>query len=201
MAGEGKLMEITFTGALNGQFVQNILHGQWEPEGNPDPFWNAFAVTAGVLLEWQPDYLECLPESYEMSSIRVRQIEPVSGPSITQTSGVGGETGSRAAEISVYVSGPLINFPVTMGTPRVGKIFMPGVAEDDVAYGVLDAGLITVLQAFAAVLLTPLDLTGDYPGTLTYCVAKSDHSDWKIPVGSYVSATIGTQRRRAKPNY
>jgi len=201
MAGEGKLMEITMTGGLNGQFVQNVLHGQWEPEGEPDPFLNALSVAGGVVAEWLDDWLPCLPESYVMSSIRVRQLEPASGPTYTQTSGVAGETGARAAEISVYTSGPLINMPVTFTNVAVGKIFLPGVAESDIAYGILESSLVTVLDALILALLTPLTISGSYPGTLTYCVAKTDHSDWKVPLAGYISPTIGTQRRRAKPNY
>ena len=201
MAGDGKLMEVTLTGALGGQFVQNVLHAQWEPEGEPDPFFNAVAVGVAVATDWQPAYLDCLSELYSMSSIRVRQLAPVAGPSYTQTSGVAGENGTRAGDFSVYVAGPLLNFPVTMGTPRVGKIFLPGVSEEDISEGILATPLDTVLNAFIAILLTPIAVSGDYPGTLTYCVAKTDHSDWKIPVGGYISATVGTQRRRAKPNY
>lgn len=201
MAGDGKLIEVTITGSLAGQFVQNVLHAQWEPEGEPDPFFNAVAVGNAVVANWITTYLASLPESYNGSSVRARQLAPVAGPSYTKTDGIGGDPGSREGDISVYVAGPLLNFPVTMGTPRVGKIFLPGVSEEDISEGIIASPLHTALNTFLSALVTPVEVAGDYPGTMTFCIAKSDHSDWKIPVAGYVSATIGTQRRRAKPNY
>jgi hypothetical protein len=195
----GNLVQITWSGGINGQFFQNVMHAQWEPAAAPDPFLAAAAIGAAVTLGWLPSYLDCFPESVELSSLRVAQVAPTTGATYTQTSGVAGATGTRAAEFGVDTVGPLLNFPVTFSRVVIGKIFIPAVAEDDIEYGVLTAGLLTSLRDFQNLIIHPLHISGTVVGDLTYAVANSAHTDWKIPAAAYVSPTIGTQRRRAKP--
>lgn len=198
----GQLCQITWTGSLNGQFFQNVMHGQYEPTGTPDPFIAAVAIGVFAAADWLPLYLDCIPGSVEMSSIRVKMLSPTPGATYTQLDGVAGAVGTRADEFSVDTVGPLLNFPTTLTKQVIGKIFMPGVAEDDIAYGVVDSTLRSALYIFANAIISPGTISGSAaPGTITYCVAKSDHSEWAVPAGAYLSSTIGTQRRRSKPNY
>ncbi len=200
MPGTGKLYEVVFSGALNGQFVQNVLHAEIDIiSGSPDPFSLASALAVNVASDWVPLYLTCLPESYIMSSVRTRGITPDASATATALIPLADAAGARAAEFSTYVEGPLITFPVTFTRPVLGKIFMPGVAEDDIEYGVLVPDLTGDLLSFATALITGGTFVGPTTGSYQYCVRKSDNSDWKIPAAGMVSPTIGTQRRRAKP--
>lgn len=197
----GKLFQLTITGSLNGQFVQNILHYQFDDTGTAAPFLAAVALAnawvASVALAWR----SILPESYEMSSVRAAQVSDGGGATYTQTSGVAGTTGARSAEISVSTVGPLLCFPATVDDAVVGKIFMPGVAEDDIAYNFLESGLIADINAMLATLLDSIAVSGSVIGTFYYVIANAAKDNWAKPDGGYVSATIGTQRRRAKPSF
>ena len=200
MPGTDNLFEVTLSGALNGQFVQNVLHVQAAPTtGTPDPFLMAASIAASVIVEWMPSYLDCLPEGYEFSSCRCRGVTPMPSATATAFIDTGDSSGARAGMASTYVEGPLLIFPVTFTRPALGKIFLPGVSEEDIDYGVMVLDLRAALVALVGVLLTPQTTSGTIPVDYTFCIRKGDGTDWKVPAGGALSPTIGTQRRRAKP--
>lgn len=200
MAGTGNLFECTFSGALNGQFVQNVLHMQVELEDTPDDwFLVAYALALGVGSDLGGLYLDCLPETYVFSSIRCRAITPAASATATFLISSSSNHGTRAAEFSTYVEGPLLTFPVVLSRPVLGKIFIPGVAEEDIEYGILSDSLKFALSTLNVGLISGGSFTGDDPGTYKYCVANGAKTDWKVPSAGVISPTIGTQRRRARP--
>jgi len=197
----GKLYQLTLTGAIAGQFCQNILHFQFEELSSETPFINAVAIANGWVGQNLVHWLSVLPSSYEMSSVRCRQISDGGGATYTQTSGVGGEVGARSDAISVTTVGPLLCFPATVDDAVVGKIFLPGVAEDDIEYNILGSSILTDITTFLSDFLDPVAISGTVVGNLNYCVANAAKDNWAKPDGGYASATIGTQRRRAKPTF
>ncbi len=197
----GKLYQMTFTGALNGQFVQNIMHFQFEETTTTTPFIAAVAIANGWVASNLSYWLAILPSSYEMSSVRCQQISDGGGATYTQTTGVAGQVGLRADEISVTTVGPLLCFPATVGDAVVGKIFLPGVAEDDIAYNIIDPSLQTEITSFLGNFIPATVISGTVAGNLYYCVANAAKDNWARPDGGYLSATIGTQRRRARPAF
>lgn len=201
MAGEGKLYEVTLTGGLNGSFVQNILHAQLTTSSDADPFIFAVAMALAVIGDWVPTYLDCLPEGYTFSTCRVRGLGADASATANGYISGGGSIGTRAGTCSTYVEGPLLTFPVTFTRPVLGKIFLPGITEDDVDYGVIESGLRTALGTFMTNIIADNSVTGTVTGTYNYCVTNAAKDDWKIPVAGTISPTIGTQRRRAKPAF
>lgn len=196
----GKLYQLTLTGTLAGQFVQNILHYQFEETSSQSAFINAAAIGNAWTADEIDNWLSIISSSYIMSSVRCQQISDGGGATYTQTSGVAGMTGARAAEISVQTVGPLINFPATVDKPVVGKIFVPGIPEADVSMGVIGSTLLGDLTTFLGNWIPAITISGTVAGQLYYCVANAAKDNWARPDGGYVSATIGTQRRRARPH-
>jgi len=200
MPGPDNLFEVTLSGTLNGQFVQNVLHVALAPfAGSADPFLYAAALALSVTDEYVPAYLSCLPETYNLSSVRTRGVTPSPSATATNLIAIGDGLGARAGECSTYVSGPLLIFPTTLTRQVIGKIFLPGVSEEDISYGVLDSVLVTALNGLVVVLMTAQHASGTVAIDYQFVVANGDKSDWAIPAGGTVSPTIGTQRRRAKP--
>lgn len=201
MPGTGKLYQLTITGSLNGNFCQNILHYQFEETSSASAFINAVAIANAWVQDQLTNFLSILPGSYYMSSVRCLQISDGGGATYTQTSGVAGENGARAEEVSVFTVGPLLCFPAMVDTEVVGKIFLPGVAEADIEYGILNSTLQTAIATFFGNFLPAINISGTVAGNAYYCIANAAKTNWARPEGGYVSATIGTQRRRAKPVY
>lgn len=201
MADTAKLFEGTFTGSIGGNFCQNVFHLKVLDPASSSPFALAKSVGQGLFDYWKEPWLDCLPAAYVMSSIRVRQIDLGGGPTYTRTSGVAGEVGTRDTAILVSTVGPLLTFPVYTDRWTWGKVFLPGVAKEDCADNFLASGLVDNLELLAISMNTPN--TQGSPGACTwvYCVKKATDDTYNVPVGFSVSATIGTQRRRAKPAF
>jgi hypothetical protein len=84
---------------------------------------------------------------------------------------------------------------VTMDTAvpkRKGKIFVPGICEDDMSNSDLDASLLTALGSFASAVTTVL-----LPGTATvwYTILGNDGGQ-RIPTNAAARPLASTQRRR-----
>jgi hypothetical protein len=195
----GKLFQITVTGSLNGQFCQNILHYQFEITTTHTPYLDAAALGNAWTTDELDNWLSILPQSYETSSVRCAQVSDGGSATYTQTSGVSGMVGARDAEISVTSIGPLLCFPAMLSRNVVGKIFLPGIAEADIAYGFIDAGLQTAITTFLGNWVPAITISGSTVGNAYYCVANAARDNWARPDGGYLSPTIGTQRRRARP--
>jgi hypothetical protein len=193
--------ECILSGKLAGQFVQTILHVGVDNDVSAAPFAvaNAICVEFNGSAQLIEKFVDCLPEDYLMTSMRVRRVAPTGGPTQIYLQGnIDNYQGTRAGLIDVSSNCPLIIWLTTTNPSKTGRTFMPGVSESDIEEMRLDSAL-----------LAKLDLLGDY------CVAggtlASPAIDWKLHIlrrasnvgnevtNFRVSPIIGTQRRRQRP--
>lgn len=193
-------VEVIISGHLAGEFCQNVLHVQ-ATNIAADPLWvfakniadSMIAADVGLIAL----YLNALPADYKLSSIRVRQLNPVPGPTFYYPGNVmDPQVGQRAGEISSAQVCPLIVLVGLTIANKTGRIFLPGVSEDDIGEMLLSDPLQEQIGIFFNAFIV-----GD---------AQSDF-DWKGAIyrrgtgtaellgGAYVSPRIGTQRRRLIP--
>jgi len=126
--------EITMNGTLAGQFVQTVQHVQATIATPVNPFASALLIaqdisTNGVLDAW----LNILPGTYVITSLSVKKVSGTGGPTAILTSAaLSGTTGQRDAAISSAQVNPVIVWIPTTSPDKTGRVFLPGVAEEDI---------------------------------------------------------------------
>lgn len=194
--------KLVITGNMAGQFTQNILHFSCVVTGTPTTLQVGKDLCALFQTTLQDKWLDCLPDSHTMSSLRGEVIStttnPGGGPTAVVTSGTGGHTGSRTGTCLMSSVSPLIICPFNNGTKNLtGKIFIPGVSEDDAGQNTLGNTLISNIETFITALTGALS-GGSITSAEYRILNKATHDLWK-PVGAYVGAVIGNLRRRNRP--
>lgn len=194
--------EVTLTGNLAGNFVQNILHIGVNNVGAIGAYLEALDIAdtlnqAGGLVEL---WCTALPTDYTLKSMKVRRVLATGGPTaIILQAALAYDTGLRSGTIGVSSNSPLLLLLTTLRPNRLGRIYMPGVAEADIAANVLAAGLITDLDALGAYWQSGGLLAGSgdsWDGQ----VLRRELGVADAISDTRVSQTIGQQRRRQKPN-
>lgn len=197
-----EVYECVLSGTLAGQFVQTVQHRCIDdPTGGPSPFVMAremgeVMVAAAGLVD---TFLNALPEVYFATSLRVRRVSTGGGPTAIILSGeFGGNTqGQRAGAISSAQANPLSIWIPEVEPSKTGRLFWPGVSEDDIDNMQLEPALVAAIDNFNAawagtVAVSPF---GDTYG----CVLRRASHTGDVIEFSYISPLIGTQRRRLRP--
>lgn len=197
-----ELFEVTVSGKLGGQFVQNIVHYVVNNSSSTGAYETAVDLLNGLneIGNFIELFTDVCPADYTMTSVRARRIGPTGGPTAILLQAVlVADTGQRSGQISVSSSAPLLLLLTTNRPNRLGRIFIPGVSETDVANNVLASGLVTALQALGDEYRVGSVLPGSgdsYNGVVfRRALAVGDSL-----AATRVSQTVGTQRRRQKPN-
>lgn len=198
--------EVVFSGTLAGQFVQTVQHVQATIATPTNSFAQALLIAQDINTGGtQSGFMDCLPDVYRMTSIRVRQILPTGGATAILTAGdLTVNVGARSGGISAAQVNPLMIWIPTVAPNKTGRLFFPGVSEDDIDDMVLDAPLITAYQAFAQLWIDGGTLGGvdEWHGAV---LRKSAPPPPIVPVSTdliafgQISPLIGTQRRRLRP--
>jgi len=198
--------EVVLSGTLHGQFVQTVQHVQATIATPVNAFATSLLIaqdvnTGGILDDW----LNVLPSDYTLTSIRVKQVLPAGGPTAIIVGGdLSATAGVRSGEISSAQVNPLMIWIGTTDPAKTGRLFFPGISEDDIDGMVIVADLITAYQTFAASWIAGGTVGGvdSYVGAI---LRKSSPPPPIVPVSSdiifagQVSPLIGTQRRRLRP--
>lgn len=193
--------ECILSGTLAGQFVQNILHAGVDNTASTDPF----TVAGALLTEFNsvskliPKWLDCLPDPYTLTSVRVRRILPTGGPTnILLQGSISGSIGTRTGNTSVVSNAPLLIWLSSLRPSKTGRTFLPGVSESDVDNNVLDGGLVAAMESLGAY--------WSAGGTLASPSYNWDGQIYRRAVAAgdaishyRVSPIIGNQRRRQRP--
>lgn len=197
-------MQLTITGIIAGQFAQNVLH--FFVSTSTDI--NAYALASGLAVAFHTDhwdfYKDCLPSDYIASSIRVKKIAtadvPGGGPTYTKTVDVAGDTGTRVGTVGVSSACPILIAPFSNGIKNVtGKIYLPGLAEADVAENHLSDSLIGAVVSLADHLIEHCD-AAVWGGSYAWRLLSPSQNNLFPPMAGGVSATIGNLRRRNVPH-
>lgn len=200
--------ELIFSGKLAGNFVQNILHANITV-ASVDPW----ATAVDLLDTWIGPgdacdlWCDMLPSDYELTSMRCRRILATGGPTaIYLQSALPTSVGARTGVVSVTSNAPLIIWLPGTDPARTGRTFIPGVSEADIDGNLLVAGVVTAMGAFGSYWSTGGSTSGgDTWGGAVYRRPEPDHvppiTAQSRDIQNYrISSTIGTQRRRQKPN-
>lgn len=201
-----EVYEWVLSGTLAGQFVQTVQHVSLD---NPAPIpafqaaldlADAMIGVGGVL----ESMMDCLPADYAVTSIRVKRVLPSGGPTaIRLAAEFSAPVGTRSGEISSAQVNPLMIWIPTTTPSKTGRLFFPGVSEDDIDEMMLSSTLVAAMNIFAAAYADDWSV-----GAMTAhgCVLRrSTGAPPHVPVSGdeifagQVSPLIGTQRRRLHP--
>lgn len=201
-----EVYEWVLSGTLAGQFVQTVQHVSLDNTA-PIPAFQAALDLADAMIAsggMVALMLDCLPVDYSATSIRVKRVLPSGGPTaIRLASEFDTFVGQRAGEISSAQVNPLMIWIPTTTPSKTGRLFFPGVSEDDIDEMMLAGGLISTMNLFAQAYADDWSV-----GAMTAhgCVLRrSTGSPPHVPVSGdeifagQVSPLIGTQRRRLHP--
>jgi len=179
----------------------NVLHFFSEffsEEEGPDEI--AFDMIGSFVVNLESLWRDCLPEDVELLGYKGRRIRPTGGPTIVSLAS--GIFGTRSGNFSASSTGPCIiaGYQREDETWRTGRIFLPGVSEDDIEENKFSAGLIDALDDLYE------ELSVEQTGPV---LALS----WEYGIFSRVDETFsgaetlttsgrpGTQRNRLKPSF
>jgi len=202
-----EVYEVILSGNLAGQFVQTVQHVKVNRSAITTQFQCAVELNHELMENgtWLSPFLDCVPSDYEATSSRIRCVNPTGGPTaISLKNALVAFAGTRAGEISSAQANPCAIFIGTTSPAKTGRLFFPGVSEDDIDEMALDATLVTNMQTFINALIVggTISGTGDtWVGCIARRAAGPPHnvtSGDTIDAG-YVSPLIGTQRRRLHP--
>jgi hypothetical protein len=191
--------EVVWSGTLAGQFVQTVQHVKATIATPVNPFASALLIAqdidgGGI----NAAFMDCLPDVYTLTSIRVRRIDGGGGPTAILTGGALAVTqGGRTGNVSSAQVNPVIVWIPTTSPDKVGKLFVPGVSEADIDNMVLVAGILTAYQTFVTAWIAGGTLGGvdSYVGAVWRQTALLTD----VIFAGQVSPLIGTQRRRLRP--
>ena len=191
--------ELVISGYLANEFVQTVLHVTGNNTVGQPAYFRAKDICDQIILagELLIKYVDCLPSDYKGSSVRVRRVSAGGGPTaVALASTWSQQDGSRTGHVSSAQVCPLIIWIPTDSPNKVGKTFMPGVAEGDIDEMQLDPVLISALEDFILYLVNGFALTADLMKGSVY--RKATHVGDPFDAGR-VSPLIGTQRKRLHP--
>lgn len=193
--------EYTISGTLAGQFVQTVMHFNLDNTAATAPFPMALAIiaksnaSAGFLAKW----CDSLPNDYSITTVRCRQLLPAGGPTaLYLASQLLYNNGTRGAASATSSIAPLIIWITNLRPSKTGRTFLPGVASIDISENQLSGGIVTAMEAFAAMFRDGFTTTTPAYLTQGSILRRSLHTADDISQFR-VSPVIGNQRRRQKP--
>lgn len=193
--------ELTISGILAGQFVQNVLHVNVDNTTSTNPY-----TVASKLLEtlegttaFFGDWCDALPADYRITSARARRVLSTGGPTaIMLAAAMSISVGQRTGSIQAAQVNPVLIFLTTLRPNRPGRVFLPGLSETDCDDMTYTAGIITAFTTLITNIVTgftidTITLAANF-GVLRRALASSDDIS-----NGRISPLIGTQRRRLRP--
>jgi len=190
---------LTISYSTGGQFAQNVLHYQF------DDALYATTVQAGAALNnafnthCTGALKDALSVHTQILSFKSRRITAAGGFEAIRLGAIG-DVGNRAGDLSASGLAPMIRFITNAVPPISGRIFLPGISDDDVTDGFIIAALFTDLTSLANALDDTLTLTGGGGPTATPVVRSTSPVRISTPIHIAVpSPYLQTQRRRQRP--
>jgi len=182
--------------AMPKQPAECIIHYRDELLGSANPQSDA----NDLLAQWQIAngalFMACVPDSVTLIGIKCKRVNNTGGPNVQVPLNV---AGGRAGEMSTTGIAPVLTYPYTNGARWfAGRIFLPGVSEDDIAENVYDPALVVALDAYK-----DASILGFVGATRTWspCIWSPTHSTWYGINTVSISGKPGIQNRRMKPTF
>ena len=197
MAAHTYRLTISYNSA--GQFAQNVLHYRFEDSG----FATTVAAANGLISAWDTHCTAQLKDALsvhtQILSYKARLVVTHGGFEAVKV-GVSTDIGTRTGDLSASGLAPLIRF-ITNNTPVVtGRMFLPGVSDDDCDEGFLTPTYFTDLQSLANRLDDVLTVVGGGSPVATPVVLTHQPVVDSLTIVTAVPCSfLATQRRRQRP--
>jgi len=191
--------EIVIAGNVASQYVATVLHAKVTIATPVNPYLTALALIqdfdgSGSL----EAFVDMLPTEYTVTSIRAKKVGSGGGvTAVVLQAALTFNQGSRVGDVDFSATNPVLTLITVTDVNSPGRIYLPGVSEDDISENILAAGLVTAMQAFATAFKTGGTLGGvdNWVGG----VYRRALNTVDTIIGGQASPLIGTQRRRSKP--
>jgi len=189
---------LVITGNAAGQFVQNVLHYQFDDAG----YTTSQVAAAQLITKWHNTnaalWRAILPTDYLLKSYKAVKVTGGGGFS-SFLPNPGTQAGTRPGAQSASALNPVVIITPIPLTRARGKIFLPGISETDIQDGVFTAAYTSAVTSALSTLLDDLVLAGGGTPTAVYGWLKKDGVTFVTGDNSFLSQNLGTQRRRMKP--
>lgn len=200
-----EIYELTVSGELANQFVQNVFHLELN---NVGPI-SSFAVADDILrtlidtVDFPTVFNTMTPLTYQMTSLRCRRAAPTGAPTVIIL-GDGGSSfvGTRAGTLIAQSNCAVALFYSTTSPGHIGKCFIPGLTEDDCINGLLASGFVGDFDTnWRNFFNTPFDLD-THAFTVNWSILhRGPPASTHLIEDIRLSPKVGTQRRRLNPVY
>lgn len=182
-----------------GQFAQNVLHYLFEDSGYATTVNAADALINAWNTHCTAQLKAALSVNTLILSYKARK-ETGGGGFEAVKLGVAGDVGTRTGDLSASGLAPLIRFITNVQPPKSGRMFLPGISDDDADNGYCTAAFFTALGNLANVLDDPLTLAGGGAPTATPVLLSHSPFVQSITISPAVPVSwLCTQRRRQRP--
>lgn len=197
MAASTYRLTISYNSA--GQFAQNVLHYKFDDGGFATSVAAAAALNDAFALHCGTQLKNALSAHTQVLSYKSRKIEGGGGFEAVKL-GAGGDIGARASDMSASGLAPLIRFLTLSVPPKSGRMFLPGISDDDVDTSFVTPAYFTVLEGLANVLDDPINLVGGGSPVATPVLRTVSPVRDSLPINPAVPCSyLATQRRRQRP--
>ena len=182
-----------------GQFAQNVLHYDFDDSLYASTIAAAAALNTSFNTHCSGPLKDALSLHTQILSYKSRK-EVGGGGFEAVLLGVAGDVGNRTGDLSASGLAPMIRFVSNAAPTVTGRIFLPGVSDDDAFDGILTPAYFTDLTALANALDDSLTLAGGGAPTAVPVILSRKPVVVSAPIHVAVPApTLSTQRRRQRP--
>jgi len=182
-----------------GQFAQNVLHYRFDDGGFATTIAAANALIAAFDTHVTAQLKAALSVHTQILSYKARRVVQHGGFEAVKL-GLTTDVGTRTGDLSASGLAPMIRFMVQPPPPISGRMFLPGVSDDDCDNSKVTPTYFTILTGLANLLDDTLTLTGGGAPTAVPVLLTRQPIVDSIPITLAVPASfLATQRRRQRP--
>lgn len=140
-------------------------------------------------------WLAMFPVSYQTTRLAARKVSVGGGSEHVRQYGLGSQTGTQSGGAASQQLCPVVRLIPPMGVKTAGRIFLPCIAEGDIASNVVTSGWLTRLDALMVDFLAGFATTSI---TWTPVIHSRKLSTFSAAVAYDTSPIIGFQRKRQR---
>lgn len=182
-----------------GQFAQNVLHYNFDDSGYATSVDAANALITAWKTHCFTQLKAALSTHTQVLSFKARRETGGGGFEAVQP-GVGGDVGTRTGDLSASGLSPMIRFITNVHPVKSGRMFLPGISDDDADDGCVTPSYFGVLGTLAGLLDDAITLAGGGTPSATPVVLSHFPFTTAITISPAVACTwLSTQRRRQRP--